>query len=425
MSKEPKKSKDLNRFRIKRMLDELREKKGFHTELISLYIPHDRKLSDVTNYLKNEIAESQNIKSKLTRKNVLDSIKSIQGQLEKLGIIPENGLIIFSGAIPQGNSPGTEKNEIDIIDPPEKVTTFKYHCANEFLLEPLEDMLREHETYGLIVIDRGEAAVGYLSGTYIEILKDFTSGTHSKHRAGGQSSVRFSRLIEEGKMRFIRRVAEFCNEVFLNMEDLKGIFVGGPGFTKNEFLKDGSLDNRLQEKILNSVDLGYGGKEGIRPLVMKSKDDIKDVKYIQQKEYVQKFMGHIAKETGFAVYGEEEIRKALEISALAVLIISEDLNKFVMKIECESCQYSENKTLNIDNIEKFKENIQNTACPKCQSSLYSVNEGESKTLIEDLGVLAEATGAEIIIVSSDLEEGEMILQTFGGIVGILRYIAFD
>ncbi len=423
MSDEHNKSKDLTRFKTKKLLDFLRGKRGFHTELISLYIPHDRKLSDVRNYLSNEVAESQNIKSKLTRKNVLDSIGSLQGQLNKISVTPENGLIMFSGAIPQGNAPGTEKNEIYMIDPPEKVTTFKYHCASEFLLEPLEEMLKEQETYGLIVIDRGEAAVGYLKGTYINVLKEFTSGTHSKHRAGGQSSVRFSRLIEEGKIKFIRRVADYCNEVFIEMEDLKGIFIGGPGFTKNEFVKDESLDYRLQEKIINTVDLGYGGSEGIRPLVMKIKDDIKDVKYIQQKEYIQKFMGHVAGETGYAVYGEEEIRKALNYGALDILIISEDIEKTVIKIECEACKYSETQTIDDENFEKISEEIQNTSCQKCQSSLFNIV--EKKSLIEDLGELAEAAGTEIIIVSSETEDGEMILQTFGGIVGILRYRAFD
>jgi peptide chain release factor subunit 1 len=60
---EKKKGNDLQRFKVKRILETLRSKKGFHTELISLYIPHDRKLSDVTNYLKNEVSESQNTRN--------------------------------------------------------------------------------------------------------------------------------------------------------------------------------------------------------------------------------------------------------------------------------------------------------------------------------------------------------------------------
>ncbi len=71
-----KKPNDLKVYKTKQLLNNLKSKRGFHTELISLYIPHDRKLSDVSNHLKNEISESQNIKSKLTRKNVLESISS-------------------------------------------------------------------------------------------------------------------------------------------------------------------------------------------------------------------------------------------------------------------------------------------------------------------------------------------------------------
>ena len=84
---EERKRNDLQIYQTKRLLNQLKEKKGFHTELVSLYIPHDRKISDVTNHLKNEISESQNIKSKLTRKNVLESISSIIGKLKNIASV--------------------------------------------------------------------------------------------------------------------------------------------------------------------------------------------------------------------------------------------------------------------------------------------------------------------------------------------------
>jgi peptide chain release factor subunit 1 len=167
-----KKPNDLKIYKTKQLLENLKNKKGFHTELISLYIPHDRKVSDVTGHLKNEISESQNIKSKLTKKNVLDSIASLLGQLKNIKEVPENGLVMFSGAIPQGNAPGTEKNELYIIDPPDRVKTFRYHCASEFLLEPLEDMLTPKETYGLIVVGRKKSAVGYIKGNLPQEFKE-------------------------------------------------------------------------------------------------------------------------------------------------------------------------------------------------------------------------------------------------------------
>ena len=253
-----KKSSDLEFYRTKKLLENLSNKRGFHTELISLYIPHDRKISDVTNYLKSEISESQNIKSKLTRKNVLDGISSLLGQLRNINEVPEKGLVMFSGAIPQNNTPGTEKNELYIIHPPDKVKTFRYHCASEFLLWPLEEMLQPKETFGLIVVGRKESAVGYIRGNHVAVVREFTSGIHGKHRAGGQSQKRYERLIEEGEKRFYRRISEEMNKIFLPIEDLSGIFIGGPGPSKEKFVNDESLDYRLREKIIDVVDLGYG-----------------------------------------------------------------------------------------------------------------------------------------------------------------------
>ena len=200
------KSNDLKVYKTKKLLEELKSKKGFHTELISLYIPHDRKLSDVTNYLKNEISESQNIKSKLTRKNVLDGISTLIGMLKNYRDVPDNGLVMFAGAIPQNNTPGTEKMEKYIIDPPEKVQTFRYHCASEFLLWPLEETLEPKETYGLLSIGRAESAVGYIRGNHLEVVREFTSGIHGKHRAGGQSQRRYERIIEEHERNFYKKL---------------------------------------------------------------------------------------------------------------------------------------------------------------------------------------------------------------------------
>ncbi|NVM19200.1 MAG: peptide chain release factor aRF-1 [Candidatus Lokiarchaeota archaeon] len=418
-SPEKRKSKDLQVFQTKRLLSELKEKKGFHTELVSLYIPHDRKISDVTNHLKNEISESQNIKSKLTRKNVLDSISSLLGQLKNIKEVPENGLVMFSGAIPQNNTPGTERNELYIVNPPDKVLTFRYHCASEFLLEPLEEMLQTKETYGLLVVGRKEAAVGYLTGNNVEIVREFTSGVHGKHRAGGQSQKRFERQMEEAETRFYRRISEEVNKLFLGIEDLQGIFIGGPGPSKEKYVNDESLDYRLRDKILDVVDLGYGGREGIRALIEKIKDKIANVKYIKEKEVMQLFLNEISNDTGMVAYGLEEVQKALTMGAVDKLILSEKLDTFQVNIECTNCNYKESRTAREQELGKLETTIQEERCPECDSNSFNIV--KTVLLIEELGSLAETVGTEVIIISPDTEEGEMLYSTFGGIVAILRF----
>ena len=414
-----KKSSDLDFYRTKKMLELLKSKKGFHTELISLYIPHDRKLSDVTNHLKNEISESQNIKSKLTRKNVLDSILTLIGQLRNIKDVPENGLVMYSGAIPQNNTPGTEKNELYIINPPDKVKTFRYHCASEFLLWPLEDMLKPKETYGLIVVGRKESAVGYLRGNHVEIVREFTSGIHGKHKAGGQSQKRFERLIEEGEKRFYRRISDEISKLFLDMEDLSGIFIGGPGPSKEKFVNDDSLDYRLRDKILDVVDIGYSGSEGIRALIEKIKDKISNVKYIREKQVMNLFLREISTDSGLAAYGLDEVQKALNYGAVDILILSENLDSYKLKLECSNCGYNESRTAEVRDLYKIEGSIQEESCPKCNSNTFNLK--ERNTIIEELGEVAESTGTDIEILSTETEEGEMLYSTFGGIVAILRY----
>jgi len=414
-----KKPNDLKIYKTRKLLEDLKSKKGFHTELISVYIPHDRKISDVSNHLKNEISESQNIKSKLTRKNVLDSISSILGQLKNIKEIPENGLIIFSGAIPQSNTPGTEKNEMYIVEPPDRVVTFRYHCASEFLLWPLEEMLSPKETYGLLVIGRAKSAVGYIKGNRVEILPEFTSGIHGKHRAGGQSQKRYERLIEEGERDFYRRISDTINKLFLSMEDLRGIFIGGPSQSKEKFVNDESLDYRLRDKILDIVDLGYGGTEGIRALIEKIKDKIEDVKYIREKQVMQQFMKEISIDSGLVTYGLDDVRKALNYGVVDTLILSEKLDLFKIKIECSNCEYIEYRTVKEQNLNKIISTIQEESCPKCASNGFNLI--DTISIIEELGEIAETTGTTVDIISTETEEGEMLYSTFGGIAAILRY----
>ena len=65
------------KYEFKRKLEILRTKKGRGTELISLYIPYDKQISDITSQLKNEHGQAANIKSKLTRTNVQGAIESL------------------------------------------------------------------------------------------------------------------------------------------------------------------------------------------------------------------------------------------------------------------------------------------------------------------------------------------------------------
>jgi peptide chain release factor subunit 1 len=282
-------------------------------------------------------------------------------------------------------------------------------------------MLSEKETYGLIVVDMKDAAIGWVRGTHVEVVKTTRSGVASQQRAGGQSQRRFERLHDEGVAYFLKRVAELSNEIFLPMLDdgLEGIYIGGAGLTKNKFAEGSSIDYRLKDKIKDVVDIGVGGAEGIRALLQNIQDKLENVRYIKEKNLMQKFLYNISKDTGLVTYGEKEVRKALERAAVDILLLSESVDSYRVKATCEQCNNSVYQTVKSQDLPNYREKISGESCKECKSSLYSIE--EEKEIIEDLAELAEQSGATLEMISTETEEGETLWSTFGGFAALLRF----
>jgi len=415
----PKKRSSLERFRLKKILEALASKEGRGTELISLYIPPGRQISEVVSMLKEEWGTASNIKSNTTRKNVQDAIVKVTQRLKLFKTVPENGLVLFCGAIPQ-NGPGSEKIEGPyVIVPPEPVNIYLYRCDSKFHLNYLMDLLKETETYGIILLDSSEATFATLTGRRLKIVQEITSGIPGKHRAGGQSARRFERLREMQLIEFFKRIGKHANEIFLPIQDLKGIILGGPGPTKLDFEKGRYLDYRLKEKIVAVVDTAYTSEQGVEEIVERAPEIIKNVRYVEEKRIVQKFLYEIGHDTGLATYGEKDVRRALEGGFVEMLLLSEGLEKTRVKVECTSCGYSYYKTMKDSEVKNFEQSISNASCPKCQLATLQIV--EKTEIIEELAELAEGSGANVEIISTETEEGQMLWKAFGGIAAILRY----
>ena len=256
------------KIKLESFIEEVGSHKGRHTELVTVYIPAGYSLSNVVRQIEQEKSTASNIKSKNTRKAVLDSLEKIERQLKLIGRTPENGMAIFAGNI--SPTEGVEQIEMWTIEPPVPLKTRLYRCDQDFVLEPLKEMLEIGDLYGLLVIDRKDAAIGLLEGKQIKVLKKLTSGVPSKVRAGGQSSQRFHRITEGLTKEFYKRIAEEMKKIFFEMPKLKGILVGGPIPTKNEFVEGDYLITKLREKVIDVIDSGDTDETGLKELVGKS-----------------------------------------------------------------------------------------------------------------------------------------------------------
>jgi len=403
------------KYDLKRKIEELKEAKGRHTELISLYVPPNKQIHDVNSYLKNEYSQSQNIKSKTTMKNVLSAIESIMSRLKQFKNPPENGMIFFVGH----KSVGADKTEMVtfVIEPPLPITTFLYRCDSSFYLKPLLDMLVEKEIYGLLLIDRRECTVGLLKGNRVELLKYLTSHVPGKHGRGGQSQRRFERLTEIAAHEWFVKCGETVSDIFQSVENIQGIFVGGPGPTKQYFVDENYLHYEVQDKIVDTFDTGYTDEFGLRELVTAASETMTDLKISKEKKLMKRFLKEITKTKGsLAVYGETQVRKALDMGAVDTLLLSENLRKYRVNLKCNSCNFTKIITITEDDLKDFEPPI----CSKCNQS-ESMEIVKKIDVIDEYSDLAEKIGSNVEIISLGSEEGDSLYSAFDGIAGILRY----
>jgi peptide chain release factor subunit 1 len=357
----------ISKSELQELVEELEQHRGRATELVTVYIPAGQNIYTVADQLEAEKSTAKNIKSTSTRKNVGNALDKITRYLKDYKKTPENGLAVFCGNI--SKIEGQDDLQLWDIEPPMPLKIRMYRCDKEFILDPLREMLAITEVFGLLVMDRKEATIGMLEGKRIEVLQKMTSGVPSKVRAGGQSSQRFHRITEGLTKEFYKRIAEEMKLLFFENKKLKGILVGGPIPTKDEFIEGEYLPTKLAEKVLARIDLGDTSESGLNELVERAKDILADQDIIREKKILEKFFQKLGANPEMTALKEAPTRKALQFGAVDLLILCKDL---------------------------------------------------PKPTIKELEKIAEQMGTTVEIVSSETSEGEQFMN-LGGIGAILRF----
>lgn len=232
------------------------------------------------------------------------------------------------------------------------------------------------------------------------------------------SAHRFERLRDKYEEEFYKRIGAKVNLSFVGVENFKGLIVGGPGLTKHEFIEIADLDHRIKDKILGTVDTSYTDESGIKEVLDKSEDLLKEVGIIQERKIIEKFLEAVAK-TSLAIYGFQDVIDAVNIAKVSTIIVSEGLDWTVLKFKCLSdksrfIKVVKNKYEVSDAISRFENN--SSDCEGLKSELV-----EELDLYDYFIEIAQATGAKVELISVETLEGKQFLETFGGIGAFLRY----
>lgn len=401
-------------WKIKKLIKSLQAARGNGTSMISLIIPPKDQISRIAKMLADEFGTASNIKSRVNRLSVLGAITSVQQRLKLYNKVPPNGLVVYCGTIV--TSEGKEKKVNIDFEPFKPINTSLYLCDNKFHTEALTALLEDDSKFGFIIMDGNGALFGTLCGNTRDVLHKFTVDLPKKHGRGGQSALRFARLRMEKRHNYVRKVAETAVQMFISNDKVNcvGLVIAGSADFKSELSQSDMFDGRLQNKILKIVDVSYGGENGFNQAIELSAEVLSNVKFIQEKKLIGKYFDEISQDTGRFCFGVEDTMKALEMGSVETLIIWENLD--TQRITLKNHGSEEDKILMLNpEQEKDRTNFLD------KETNVELEVLDKMSLIEWLANNYKTFGAALEIVTDRSQEGSQFCRGFGGIGGLLRY----
>ncbi|KZP32593.1 peptide chain release factor eRF/aRF subunit 1 [Athelia psychrophila] len=405
---------NIQMWKVKKLIRSLDSARGAGTSMISLIIPPKDQIARASSMLTQEYGTASNIKSRVNRLSVLAAITSTQQRLKLYNRVPPNGLVLFVGTILTDE--GKEKKVSFDFEPHKPINTSLYLCDNKFHTEALSELLESDSRFGFIVMDGNGTLFGTLAGNTRDIIHKFTVDLPKKHGRGGQSALRFSRLRDEKRHNYVRKVAEHAVQHFITNDKVNctGLILAGSADFKTELSQSDLFDPRLVAKVIKIVDVSYGGENGFNQAIELSAESLANVKFVQEKRLIQKYFDEISQDTGRYCFGIEDTLKALELGAVETLIVWEnmDITRYTLRNAAgEDIVVYANKEQEKDR-EKFMDN---------STGLEMEQSIEPKSLLEWFAEKYKEFGANLEFVTNRSQEGAQFVKGFGGIGGLLRY----
>ncbi|KAI8379267.1 eukaryotic peptide chain release factor subunit 1 [Radiomyces spectabilis] len=404
-------------WKMKKLIKNLEAARGNGTSMISLILPPKSQISQAAKMLADEYGTASNIKSRVNRLSVLSAITSTQQRLKLYTRVPPNGLVVYCGTIVTDE--GKEKKVNIDFEPHKPINTSLYLCDNKFHTEALSELLEADAKFGFIIMDGNGSLFGSLSGNTREVIHKLQVDLPKKHGRGGQSALRFSRLRDEKRHNYVRKVAELAVNFFITNDkvNVAGLVLAGSADFKTELSQSDMFDSRLQAKVVKVVDVSYGGENGFNQAIELSAESLSNVKFVQEKKLIQAYFDEISQDTGKYCFGIDDTLKALELGAVESLIVWENLetNRYVLR-DAAGSETVYHPTKQEEKDRKFLLDTSAEAAPNSEMEIVEV-----KPLLEWFAEKYKDFGATLEFVTNRSQEGSQFVKGFGGIGGILRY----
>jgi peptide chain release factor subunit 1 len=246
--------------RLIRVLDKIHKKPR---QLLTAIWPAGTRSLEVVKELREELGSAKKLEFGEEREAIESNLRRALRFLEQFPDQKlETGLALFINA---------KEKWLKYIVPPHPLSTSKLEHSHRFLTELVWPHLKKERRYGLIVLSKREAAIGYIEGADVVALKKLESPTLGETRKGGASASRFRRIREELVHEHFKRVADHANRL-LSRKRLNGIIIGGPGEAKQRFCGENYLKPEMASKIVGVFSTSNVKDYGLSELVLRARD---------------------------------------------------------------------------------------------------------------------------------------------------------
>ncbi|SEW11419.1 Vms1/Ankzf1 family peptidyl-tRNA hydrolase [Natrinema salifodinae] len=337
--------------------------------LVTVTVRPDESIGEARQPVETDYAEATQLDERSFPTPLVDALETVRSRLNEYDDIPDNGLAIYAGVVDRDLVTAT------FDDLPIPIEESRYEHGNEFDLTPLEDVTEPESTYGLVVVERGGAALGRLDDEGVEPVETFDSDVPGKSSAGGQSAERFERDRERQKRDFFDEVAERAELEFLDSgggdeDGIDGMLLGGTTGTVENFREEADLDHRLEDALVGEFAVEYATEQGLRQLAEKGEQAIDERDRRDVRETLETFFEGVRDDDEPVAYGVDEVDDALEYDAVETLLLSTAL------------------------------------------------EGRE---LQELGDRTVDQGGETVVVPDDFPDGERFVEAFDGVGALLRF----
>mmetsp|Transcript_126443 Transcript_126443/g.393538 ORF Transcript_126443/g.393538 Transcript_126443/m.393538 type:complete len:421 (-) Transcript_126443:138-1400(-) len=222
----------------------------------------------------------------------------------------------------------------EVLHPPQPLSGCALHCGPRFDDAAVREAIRVRRqfTYGVVVVDGGEATLGVLQATPAGAapepaakLSHLSANIASRTRRGGQSAARYSRSRDGEELAFLRKVAEAVGEAF---GDVRGLLVGGRADLKRRLLAE--LPDPMRARVSLVVDLPCrADARGLQQTAARLGEVVEAQKRQETEVAVARFMELVQQAGGCEAattvcYGSVETEAALRLGVVEELLVASE-----------------------------------------------------------------------------------------------------